>query len=146
MRKANIVKNGRPSTSWPRPQADAGQPKRRSWPGTGHRLRLHLARTGHRRGGWTMGKTQATITGPPMFKGYELLQAVDEENTPDVIFLVYNDHATAFSLSVIPTFAIGTAAEFQPADEGWGPRPVPKVIGHPEPGRAHRAKRHSAGL
>jgi protocatechuate 4,5-dioxygenase, beta chain len=49
-----------------------------------------------------------------------------------VIFLVYNDHATAFSLEMIPTFAIGTAAEFQPADEGWGPRPVPKVIGHPE--------------
>jgi protocatechuate 4,5-dioxygenase beta chain len=33
---------------------------------------------------------------------------------------------------MIPTFAIGTAAEYQPADEGWGPRPVPKVIGHPE--------------
>ena len=49
-----------------------------------------------------------------------------------MIFLVYNDHATAFSLDMIPTFAIGTAAEYQPADEGWGPRPVPKVIGHPE--------------
>ena len=33
---------------------------------------------------------------------------------------------------MIPTFAIGTAAEYQPADEGWGPRPVPKVMGHPE--------------
>jgi protocatechuate 4,5-dioxygenase beta chain len=49
-----------------------------------------------------------------------------------VIFLVYNDHATAFSLEMIPTFAIGCAAEFQPADEGWGPRPVPVVKGHPE--------------
>jgi protocatechuate 4,5-dioxygenase beta chain len=49
-----------------------------------------------------------------------------------VIFLVYNDHATAFSLEIIPTFAIGTAAEFKVADEGWGPRPVPTVIGHPE--------------
>ena len=49
-----------------------------------------------------------------------------------MIFLVYNDHATAFSMEMIPTFAIGTAAEFQPADEGWGPRPVPKVVGHPE--------------
>jgi len=48
-----------------------------------------------------------------------------------VIFLVYNDHATAFSLELIPTFAIGCAAEFQPADEGYGARPVPKVIGHP---------------
>jgi protocatechuate 4,5-dioxygenase beta chain len=49
-----------------------------------------------------------------------------KDNKPDVIFLVYNDHATAFSLDCIPTFAIGTAAEFQPADEGWGPRPCPR--------------------
>ena len=49
-----------------------------------------------------------------------------------MIFLVYNDHATAFSLEMIPTFAIGTAASYQPADEGWGPRPVPPVVGHPE--------------
>ncbi len=33
---------------------------------------------------------------------------------------------------MIPTFAIGTAAEFPIADEGWGPRPVPTVMGHPE--------------
>jgi protocatechuate 4,5-dioxygenase beta chain len=33
---------------------------------------------------------------------------------------------------MIPTFAIGTAAEYTPADEGWGPRPVPKVQGHPQ--------------
>ena len=38
----------------------------------------------------------------------------------------------AFSLDIMPTFAIGTAAEFPPADEGWGPRPVPVVMGHPE--------------
>jgi aromatic ring-opening dioxygenase catalytic subunit (LigB family) len=55
-----------------------------------------------------------------------------KDNKPDVIFLVYNDHATAFSLDFIPTFAIGTAAEFHPADEGWGPRPVPVVQGHPD--------------
>jgi protocatechuate 4,5-dioxygenase beta chain len=68
----------------------------------------------------------------PLFKGYEYSKQWMQENKPDVIFLVYNDHATAFSLELIPTFAIGTAAEFQVADEGYGPRPVPKVIGHPE--------------
>jgi hypothetical protein len=31
---------------------------------------------------------------------------------------------------MIPTFAIGTADSYQPADEGWGPRPVPVVQGH----------------
>jgi protocatechuate 4,5-dioxygenase beta chain len=67
-----------------------------------------------------------------VFAGYEFSRQWLRDNTPDVIFLVYNDHATAFSLELIPTFAIGCAAEFQPADEGWGPRPVPVVKGHPE--------------
>ncbi len=75
-------------------------------------------------------------TGEPywqkVFAGYEFSKAWMRDNTPDVIFLVFNDHATAFSLEMIPTFAIGCAAEFPPADEGWGPRPVPVVKGHPE--------------
>ena len=68
----------------------------------------------------------------PLFAGYEPSKKWMKENKPDVIFLVFNDHATAFSLDMIPTFAIGTAASYQPADEGWGPRPVPVVHGHPE--------------
>jgi protocatechuate 4,5-dioxygenase beta chain len=68
----------------------------------------------------------------PLFAGYEASRAWMKANAPDVVFLVYNDHATAFSLDIIPTFAIGTAAAFQPADEGWGPRAVPEVVGHPE--------------
>ena len=68
----------------------------------------------------------------PVFRGYDFSKQWLRENKPDVIFLVYNDHATAFSLEMIPTFAIGCAAEFEPADEGWGPRPVPLVKGHPE--------------
>ena len=68
----------------------------------------------------------------PVFAGYEPSKRWFDQNRPDVVFLVYNDHATAFSLDLIPTFAIGTAARFEPADEGWGPRPVPPVIGHPE--------------
>ena len=68
----------------------------------------------------------------PLFKGYEYSKQWMKDNKPDVIFLVFNDHATAFSLEMIPTFAIGTAAEYAVADEGWGPRPVPKVTGHPD--------------
>ena len=78
-----------------------------------------------------LGKTQEPYW-QPLFKGYEYSKEWMKANQPDVIFLVYNDHATAFSLEMIPTFAIGCAAEFTPADEGWGPRPVPKVIGHPD--------------
>ena len=67
-----------------------------------------------------------------VFSGYDESRQWMKDEKPDVIFLVYNDHANAFSLDMIPTFAIGTAAEFQPADEGWGPRPVPPVKGHPQ--------------
>ena len=66
----------------------------------------------------------------PVFAGFEKSRAWIAEKKPDVIFLVYNDHCTAFDASCIPTFALGCAAEFQPADEGWGPRPVPVVKNH----------------
>jgi gallate dioxygenase len=49
-----------------------------------------------------------------VFAGYEFSKQWLKDNTPDVIFLVYNDHATAFSLEMIPTFAIGCAPEFAP--------------------------------
>jgi gallate dioxygenase len=66
-----------------------------------------------------------------VLSGYEFSRRWMAGNMADVIILVYNDHATAFSLDLIPTFAIGTAAEFPVADEGWGARPVPAVAGHP---------------
>jgi protocatechuate 4,5-dioxygenase, beta chain len=68
----------------------------------------------------------------PLFKGFEPSKKWMAELNPDVIILVYNDHASAFSLEIIPTFAIGCADQFKPADEGWGARPVPMVQGHPE--------------
>ncbi len=65
----------------------------------------------------------------PIFAGYDWTKdwIVKPENKPDVVILIYNDHASAFDMNLIPTFAIGCAEEFQPADEGWGPRQVPTV-------------------
>ena len=68
----------------------------------------------------------------PVFAGYEWTRAWIAEAKPDVIVLAYNDHASNFSLDLIPTFAIGCAEEFAPADEGFGARPVPTVPGHPD--------------
>ncbi len=68
----------------------------------------------------------------PLFAGYEASKRWMAAHTPDVVILVYNDHASAFSLDIVPTFAIGCADHYAPADEGWGPRPVPTVQGHPE--------------
>jgi protocatechuate 4,5-dioxygenase, beta chain len=78
-----------------------------------------------------LDKTQE-VYWQPLFKGYEFSKQWIKNDTPDVVILVYNDHATAFSLEMIPTFAIGTGASYPIADEGWGPRPVPAVQGHPE--------------
>jgi protocatechuate 4,5-dioxygenase beta chain len=68
----------------------------------------------------------------PVFAGYEWVKQYEKDEKPDVIVLVYNDHASAFDMRIIPTFAIGCAEEFAIADEGWGPRPVPVVKGHPD--------------
>jgi protocatechuate 4,5-dioxygenase, beta chain len=68
----------------------------------------------------------------PLFAGYEFSKEWISRVRPDVVILVYNDHASAFSLDIVPTFALGCAASFAPADEGWGPRPVPSVDGDPE--------------
>jgi protocatechuate 4,5-dioxygenase, beta chain len=68
----------------------------------------------------------------PVFAGYDWSKAWMSEHLPDVVVLVYNDHASAFSLELLPTFAIGCAETFEIADEGWGPRPVPVVEGHPD--------------
>ncbi len=78
-----------------------------------------------------LGKTQEPYWAP-VFAGYEFSKRWIAAHEPDVVFLAYNDHASAFSLDVVPTFAIGCAEQFAPADEGWGPRPVPTVPGHPE--------------
>ena len=68
----------------------------------------------------------------PLFKGYEPARKWLAELAPDVAIVVYNDHASAFSLEIIPTFLIGVADRFPIADEGFGPRPVPVVQGHPQ--------------
>jgi protocatechuate 4,5-dioxygenase, beta chain len=68
----------------------------------------------------------------PIFTGYEWTREWLGREPPDVVILVYNDHASAFSLDAVPTFALGCADSFTPADEGWGPRRVPVVQGHPK--------------
>ena len=68
----------------------------------------------------------------PVFQGFDFSKRWIAQNPADVVILVYNDHATAFGPELVPTFAIGCAASFNPADEGWGARPVPVVQGHPE--------------
>jgi protocatechuate 4,5-dioxygenase beta chain len=76
-----------------------------------------------------LGKTEEPYW-KPLFAGYEWTKAWAAENVPDVVILVYNDHASAFTPEMVPTFALGCADEFPPADEGYGARPVPVVRGN----------------
>ncbi len=65
----------------------------------------------------------------PLFDGYGPARAWMAEHRPDVAVVIYNDHGNGIDLDVNPTFAIGTAAEYPVADEGWGPRNVPPLVG-----------------
>ena len=66
----------------------------------------------------------------PIFGGFDWSKRWMAELRPDVAIVIYNDHASAFDASIFPTFALGCADAYLPADEGWGRRPVPTVRGH----------------
>ena len=68
----------------------------------------------------------------PLFDGYRPAREWMAEHTPDVAVVIYNDHANGVDLDIVPTFGIGTADRYRVADEGYGRRPVPEVVGHPE--------------
>ena len=66
----------------------------------------------------------------PCFAGFEKSRQWMKNEKPEVVLLVYNDQCTEFDAYCIPKFALVCAGEFHPADEGWGPRPVPVVKNH----------------
>ena len=68
----------------------------------------------------------------PLFEGYRPAREWLADHRPDVAVLIYNDHANGVDLDIVPTFGIGTADRYTVADEGFGKRPVPDVLGHPE--------------
>ena len=67
----------------------------------------------------------------PLFEGYDAVASWLAARAPDVLVFFYNDHATSFFFDLYPTFAIGVSEEFAIADEGLGPRPIPRLKGHP---------------
>jgi protocatechuate 4,5-dioxygenase beta chain len=67
-----------------------------------------------------------------LFDGYGPARDWLAAHKPDVAIVIYNDHANGIGLDIVPTFGIGTADRYEVADEGFGRRPVPDVIGHPE--------------
>ncbi len=68
----------------------------------------------------------------PFFDGFPPIHSWLEQARPDVVVVFYNDHGLNFFLDKMPTFAIGAAAEYSNADEGWGIPTLPPMKGDPE--------------
>ena len=65
----------------------------------------------------------------PFFDGFPPIQQWLGEVRPDVLVVFYNDHGLNFFLDKMPTFAVGAAAEYHNADEGWGIPQLPSTAG-----------------
>jgi len=64
----------------------------------------------------------------PFFDGFPPVREWLQRVRPDVAVILYNDHGLNFFLDKLPTFAVGAAAQYENADEGWGlptTRPFP---------------------
>ena len=67
----------------------------------------------------------------PFFDGLAPVRSWLHEKAPDVAIVFFNDHGLSFFLDRMPTFAVGVAAEYQSADEGWGLPSYPSAAGAP---------------
>ena len=56
----------------------------------------------------------------PFFGAFDKVRDWLKDARPDVVVVAYNDHGLNFFLDKMPTFAVGAAAEYRHADEGWG--------------------------
>jgi len=65
----------------------------------------------------------------PLFDGYDYPKQWMKENRPDIAVVIFNDHGNAMFLDRVPTFTVGVADKYAPADEGWGPRDIPHFEG-----------------
>lgn len=65
----------------------------------------------------------------PFFDGFLPVHKWLEEAKPDVAVVFYNDHGLNFFLDKMPTFAVGAAARYDNADEGWGIPTLPSFQG-----------------
>ncbi|TFY98532.1 class III extradiol dioxygenase family protein [Ramlibacter rhizophilus] len=75
---------------------------------------------------------QQTPYWKPFFDGFGPVHRWLEDARPDVAVVFYNDHGLNFFLDKMPTFAVGAAAEYRNADEGWGLPTLPPFRGEPE--------------
>jgi protocatechuate 4,5-dioxygenase beta chain len=67
----------------------------------------------------------------PFFDGFPPIHRWLDRVRPDVLVVFYNDHGLNFFLDKMPTFAVGAAASYSNADEGWGLPTTAPTAGNP---------------
>jgi Catalytic LigB subunit of aromatic ring-opening dioxygenase len=75
---------------------------------------------------------QQDPTWAPLYEGFAPAKAWLDALKPDLMVVVYNDHMNQFFFDAYPTFALGAAATYPQADEGWGTRDLPDLPGNAE--------------
>ena len=68
----------------------------------------------------------------PFFDGFPPVRQWLNGQKPDVAVVFYNDHGLNFFLDKMPTFAVGAAAQYRNADEGWGLPVIAPFPGDPD--------------
>lgn len=77
-------------------------------------------------------KKQEDPVWKPIFEGFAPVRTWLEEKKPDVLFVIYNDHVSAFFFDHYSAFALGVGERHPVADEGGGARDLPALAGHPK--------------
>lgn len=66
----------------------------------------------------------------PIFDSFEPMKTWLQEQQPDVLFYIFNDHITSFFFDHYGAFSLGVDERYEVADEGGQPRHLPAVGGH----------------
>lgn len=73
---------------------------------------------------------QSEAAWAPIFEGFEPIKLWLEEQQPDVLFYIFNDHVTSFFFDHYGAFSLGVDERYEVADEGGNPRALPGIGGH----------------
>ena len=68
----------------------------------------------------------------PIFEAFAPVRRWLDEQKPDVLFFIYNDHVTSFFFDHYSAFTLGVGEQHAVADEGGGARDLPALAGHPK--------------
>lgn len=77
-------------------------------------------------------KKQEDPVWKPIFEAFAPVRQWLEDKKPDVLFVIYNDHVSAFFFDHYSAFALGVGEKHAVADEGGGARELPPLSGHPQ--------------